>query len=361
MADKKCPRCPEEVLIQHRYERQELDLCRTCGGLWFDKDEVNAVIRAKNPDIELSCFKESFGQSLGESDIECPTCQLNMQRHHLLEHFHLEIDICLHCEGSWLDRGELPPVEQSPELESHLQELNKGLSWKTYFFQLLLQMPVEFNAKAKCIPWVNYSLLALNILIFLAYFFNDTSYNWVLNNFAMTPSVVAEGNQLWALMSCVFLHGSVWHLGANMYFLAIIGDNLEDTLGHISYLLLYLACGLLASLGTMIWRLGSDIPSIGASGAIAGLFAMYMIWFRHASLSFMFILYQKKLSVVWFFALWVGLNIFGLFFLDDGMDYPAHIAGFVAGLMFAFLLKDWIHRKNPLLSILRHESIQLKR
>ncbi|WP_299982683.1 rhomboid family intramembrane serine protease [uncultured Pseudoteredinibacter sp.] len=361
MAHKKCPRCIDETLIQHRYEQQELDLCRLCGGLWFDKDEVNAVIRSKNPDVDLGCFSESFGESLGNSEIDCPSCQVNMQRHHLLEHFHLEIDICIECNGSWLDRGELPPVEQSPELDTHLKELNKGLSWKTYFFQLLSQLPVEFNIKAKKTPYVNYTLLALNIAIFLAYFFNDDSYNWVITQFGMTPSIVAAEGQWWTLLSCVFLHGSVFHIVGNMYFLAIIGDNLEDALGHIPYLLLYLTCGVLASLGTMMWRYGSDIPSLGASGAIAGLFAMYMVWFRHASLSFMFIVYQKKLSVIWFFALWLGINVAGLLFFDDGMDYAAHIAGFSAGLLFAILLKGWVHRKNPLLSILGHESIQLKR
>ena len=361
MASKNCPRCVEEALVQHRYQRQELDLCKACGGLWFDKNEVNAIVQAKNPEMEITCFSESFGESLGASEIDCPVCSLNMQRHHLLEHFHLEIDICLHCEGSWLDKGELPPVEQSPELDLHLQELNKGLSWKTYFFQLLSQLPIEFNGKAKRTPWINHSLIVLNIVIFLAYYFSDANYNWVLTHFAMAPAELSQGKQLGTLLSCVFLHGSVFHIAGNMYFLAIIGDNLEDALGHIPYLLIYLLCGLVASLGTMLWRYGSDIPSLGASGAIAGLFAMYMLWFRHASLSFMFIVYQKKLSAFWFFILWLSFNVVGLLFLDDGMDYAAHLAGFIAGLLIAVVLKDWVLQKNPILKILNHEAIRLKR
>lgn len=108
MSNRRCPRCPDEALVQHRYEQQELDLCRCCGGLWFDQDEVNSIIRAKNPEAELLCFSHSFGQSLGGSRIDCPSCEIEMQRHHLLEHFHLEIDICLECKGSWLDRGATP-------------------------------------------------------------------------------------------------------------------------------------------------------------------------------------------------------------------------------------------------------------
>ena len=117
----------------------------------------------------------------------------------------------------------------------------------------------------------------------------------------MTPSDISEGNKVWTLLTCMFLHGSIMHLLGNMYFLYVVGDNLEDVLGHKRFLIWYLVCGLIASLSSYLVSPTSAIPSVGASGAIAGLFGMYLMWFRHASLTFMIIIYQKKLSAAWFF------------------------------------------------------------
>ena len=117
----------------------------------------------------------------------------------------------------------------------------------------------------------------------------------------MTPADISEGNKAWTLLTCMFLHSSIMHLLDNMYFLYVVGDNLEDVLGHKRFLIWYLVCGLIASLSSYLVSPTSAIPSVGASGAIAGLFGMYLMWFRHASLTFMIIIYQKKLSAAWFF------------------------------------------------------------
>lgn len=398
-----------------QYQGQELDVCQVCGGLWFDRGEVNALIaefntqqgydsctvncsntqpnsQFRSSDVDVAsgvvvaeqldsneinewehhnkysgdnqdqhCYTGLFGASLGRSDIHCPCCEVPMKRFHLLEHYHTEIDICHECEGSWVDGDELPQLEHSQVLHEYLSELNGTLSWKTYLFQLLSQLPVEYNIKPQRTPWVNYGLLLLNCLLFVAYFYNDSYYNFVLANFAMTPTVVADGGQWWTMVSCIFLHGSLIHLAGNMYFLYIIGDNLEDVLGHIPYLFLYLLCGVFASFGSLFLRFGSDIPSIGASGAIAGLFGLYLIWFRHASLSFMFIVYQKKLSAVWFFVLWLGINLMGLFSLDGTVDYGAHLGGFAIGILLGLALKQRVYAANPIINLLNHSDVKLKR
>ena len=79
---------------------------------------------------------------------------------------------------------------------------------------------------------VTRSLIALNTLIFALYFSNPNAFNYVIDNFAMTPADLSQGKELWSVLTCVFLHGSIMHLVGNMYFLHIVGDNLEDVLGY---------------------------------------------------------------------------------------------------------------------------------
>ncbi|MBH0003414.1 rhomboid family intramembrane serine protease [Pseudoalteromonas sp. SWYJZ12] len=361
MLTKNCPHCKDHPLEATNYQGEEIDICRECGGLWFEKNEVNRMISEINDGPEGDKFETHFGEPLGISELDCPDCKKSLERFHLLEAFHTEIDVCRHCDGTWIDKDELESVEKSPEIKASLGELNQKVSWKTYLFQFLTQMPVEYNIKPQKTPWVTRGLIVLNTLIFALYFLNPSSFSYVIDNFAMTPADLSKGNELWTVLTCVFLHGSIMHLFGNMYFLYIVGDNLEDVLGHKRFLLWYLACGLLASFASYIVSPMSNIPGVGASGAIAGLFGMYLIWFRHASLTFMFVIYQKKLSAVWFFAIWLGFNIFGAVTGPDGIDYGAHIGGFIAGLIIGYILKSKILEQNPIIRLLNQKEAQLKR
>ncbi|HEA17166.1 MAG TPA: rhomboid family intramembrane serine protease [Pseudoalteromonas prydzensis] len=361
MPTKRCPHCKDHPLDITHYQGEEIDICRECGGLWFEKNEVNRMIAELNEGPIGEKYETHFGESLGISKLDCPDCNKNLERFHLLEDFHTEIDVCRHCNGSWIEKNQLESVEHSPKLKASLDKLNKTISWKTYLFQFLTQMPVEYNLKPKQTPWVTRSLIALNAIIFTLYFFNTTAFAMTLDLFAMNPSKLSQGEHLWTVVTCVFLHGSILHLVGNMYFLYIIGDNLEDVLGHKKFLFWYMLCGLAASFASFIVQPSSTIPSVGASGAIAGLFGMYLMWFRHASLTFMFIIYQKKLSAVWFFVIWLAINIFGMLAAPDGVDYGAHIGGFITGLLIGFVLKSKITEHNPILKLLNQPEAQIKR
>ncbi|MCV6613684.1 MAG: zf-TFIIB domain-containing protein, partial [Cellvibrionaceae bacterium] len=175
---RRCPRCSAQWLWGYRYRQQELDVCRACGGLWFDRGEVNGLLRQLHPEQAPECFTETFGASLGPADIHCPDCAIPLERHHLLLNYHSEIDICGRCEGSWIDKDELPQLEQSPALQQHLDDINQGISWKTFLFQIFSQLPVEYNIKPKRTPWVNYVLLLANLIIFMAYYFYPPNYDY---------------------------------------------------------------------------------------------------------------------------------------------------------------------------------------
>lgn len=240
-------------------------------------------------------------------------------------------------------------------------EMNKTVNWQTWIFQALSRMPVEFNVKPRIIPLATYALIALNTLIFLSYTFDLELTLKVFGSFAIAPANIQAGSHWWTFVTATFLHGSFMHLIGNMYFLWIIGDNLEDALGHWRFLGLYLLCGILAGTVSVLANMGSETPSVGASGAIAGLFGMYMLWFPNASMSFMFFVWQKKLAVMWYFAIWLALDVFGMVMGQQGIDHWAHIGGFIAGLAIGLALRQRVWAVNPLLAHLAGPEVRVRR
>lgn len=150
----------------------------------------------------------------------------------------------------------------------------------------------------------------------------------------------------------MFLHGGLAHLGGNMLFLFIFGDNIEDEFGHLGFLLFYLACGLIAGLTHYIAAPYSPVPTVGASGAIAGVMGGYLLLFPKARVDILIILvvifriFPIPAYVV--LAVWFGMQIFGgLGSSADqgGVAYWAHAGGFLGGLLLALPL--WLRHGGP--------------
>lgn len=360
---RKCP-CCEDIVLQHvEMHGQELDVCHKCNGIWFDDSELSEAIRHKNEIKDEYCIKQGFGEKLEQHSYYCHQCNVPMQQFHLLKDYHIEVDSCPQCNGIWVDGDEVSVVLAAPKLQDALETLNKKVCKKSWLFQFFTRMPKEYNIKPHRKPYVTWTLLALNTLIFLMYGFDDYAAEWVFGNFALDSVFLAHGEHLWSFLSYQFLHGGWMHLLGNMYFLWIIGDNLEDALGHWNYLGLYLLCGIAAAVVELLatYAAGRELLMVGASGAIAGLFGMYMLWFRHASLTFMFIVWQKKLNPLWYFAIWAGINIYGLMSEGFGVAYWAHLGGLVAGLIIGVLLKEKVLQHNPLIQLLQRPEAKIIR
>ncbi|WP_299792911.1 rhomboid family intramembrane serine protease [uncultured Shewanella sp.] len=356
-----CPDCPQSVMKVYDFHGEEVDCCQSCGGMWFENGELNAALsKADNGDDKVR-VEETLGQRLGQSTRRCNHCNCSMERYHLMDGYQIEVDVCHRCSGVWIDEHERQKVVQSPMVKQLLAELDAKISVKTWLFQFLSQMPVEFSLKPKSRPVITYLLLALNILIFMGYGFNLEATDRVFANFAMQSRELLAGHHPWSLLSHMFLHGDIMHLAGNMYFLYVVGDNLEDALGRMKFLGLYLLCGFAAAAAQIIAEPGSGVYMVGASGAIAGLFGMYLMWFRHASLTFMFIIYQRKLSPMAFFAIWLAFNILGLVMAGEGVAYWAHIGGFVAGLVIGAALKAKVMHCNPLLAMMNEPEVKVSR
>lgn len=157
----------------------------------------------------------------------------------------------------------------------------------------------------------------------------------------MIPSAVIQGNNLYTFLTSMFLHADIIHLGGNMLFLYVFGDNVEDTFGHVRYLLFYLVAGIAASLlhiSATLYLGGSGIPTIGASGAIAGVLGAYFVLYPRSkilTLVFFFWITIVAIPAVVFLGLWfVYQFLYGSIGAGGGVAYWAHIGGFIAGIVF---------------------------
>lgn len=197
-------------------------------------------------------------------------------------------------------------------------------------------------------PFVTIALIIINILIFgiemtlggeraLSDFFDK----WALIPQQLTSQFSSEAI---TLISSMFLHGGLMHLVGNMWFLWVFGDNIEDRLGHIPYLIFYILCGILAGLAQLVFDLDSLIPMIGASGAIAGVLGSYLILFPKVKINtLIFFVIRKKLSALVVLGFWFAMQLFngiGSFSetaAEGGTAFFAHIGGFIAGMILIFL------------------------
>jgi membrane associated rhomboid family serine protease len=241
-------------------------------------------------------------------------------------------------------------------------------------------MPIgDDNTGRTITPFVNYALIAANVLVFVLFQGMGTNEKFTFS-FATVPREIVTGKDLvtddrkvkepitgqqitvpglqptpfsvyLTLLTSMFMHGGIAHLLGNMLFLWIFGDNVEDDLGHVRYLLFYLVTGLIASLAHVFstiafYGAGSEqalIPSLGASGAISGVLGGYLILHPHRRVTvIMFRMITQVPSYVaigmWFvFQLISGLGAFGEGSQGGGVAYAAHIGGFVAGLVLVRL------------------------
>jgi membrane associated rhomboid family serine protease len=202
---------------------------------------------------------------------------------------------------------------------------------------------------------VNTALIALNIGLYL-YFFGLTfspgadAFNSAGRYFVI-PALVSHGQALGTLVTAMFFHASLLHLAGNMLFLYIFGNNVEDALGRVKYIVFYLACGIIAGLAQCLVDPGSEIPSLGASGAIAGVLAAYVTLYPRARIGtlilFGFIPLFFRLRAIIVIGVWIALQLLSGYsqlgvpgaMQQGGVGYFAHIGGFFAGFVLIRIMR----------------------
>ena len=225
-------------------------------------------------------------------------------------------------------------------------------------------IPLRDNIPSRTVPFVNYTLIGANILIFLFEISMGRDLTVFIHVFGMVPErvvgIATQAPELihWAIIpfiTSIFLHGGWLHLIGNMLFLYIFGDNVEGALGHFRYLAFYLACGVAASLTHLISTPSSAVPTVGASGAIAGVLGAYFLLFPRAKVvtlvPIFFFIQIVEIPAFIFLGFWFLLQFLSgsaVFFSHQGtggVAWWAHIGGFVAGVGYTTLRYRYLKRR----------------
>ncbi len=223
--------------------------------------------------------------------------------------------------------------------------------------------PIRDDQPSFTTPYVNYFIIALNLLVFIfvelpLQFQGPRALNSLIFHFGLIPAHVTHAiagsseysltASLLTIFTSMFMHGGLFHILGNLWFLWIFGDNVEDYLGHFTYLVFYLLCGVAAALTDIALSPSSMIPTIGASGAIAGVMGAYIVLYPKARVQTLVVLIV--FFTFWWLPAWVFLGYW--FFIQfiatsltatqahhqtGGVAFAAHVGGFIAGLVLVKL------------------------
>jgi membrane associated rhomboid family serine protease len=219
-------------------------------------------------------------------------------------------------------------------------------------------IPLSDQIPTRRFPIITVLLILVNVVVFgyelmIQSAGGDNALQDFIMNYGLVPAQVTSSSPshvLWMFVASMFLHGSLLHIGGNMLYLWIFGNNIEDVLGHFWFVAFYFACGFAASFAQLIVSWGSPVPGIGASGAIAGVLAAYLIFFPRAQINTLLILgifiTIRRLPAILVLGVWFALQLFSGFVnmgqtQQGGVAFFAHIGGFMAGLILSL---PWVGR-----------------
>jgi membrane associated rhomboid family serine protease len=206
-------------------------------------------------------------------------------------------------------------------------------------------IPLRDENRSLSTPHITRVFIIINVVIFFFFWLLGAESFWgAIRDYGMVPADVVTGERLYTLFTSMFMHGGILHLGGNMLFLYIFGDNIEDSFGHGRYFAFYFICGIASSAMHIISITATEemlIPAVGASGAISGVLGAYLLLYPRARvLTLMGWAYVARIPSIFFIGFWfVYQLLYGFLPLSGGVAYWAHIGGFIAGMALALILR----------------------
>ena len=209
-------------------------------------------------------------------------------------------------------------------------------------------IPLKDENPTKNFPVFTLLFLALNMMVFIYGFYLPVHPSVLYANYALIPYHLVHSpvDAYPTIFTAMFMHAGIWHLGGNMLYLWIFGNNIEDVLGKFRFILFYFVCGTIAALGHVATDMNSQIPMVGASGAISGILGAYLVLFPFARIkTFIFLGFFwtiTRVPAVVLLLVWIGLQIWNSVSTGTGSTaWFAHIGGFIAGLLLILPFKHF--------------------
>jgi membrane associated rhomboid family serine protease len=217
-------------------------------------------------------------------------------------------------------------------------------------------IPIRDEMPTRHVPYVTYGLIAANILVYVLMWLFGSNQEAVVYQFALIPANLTtrlDPGDVFDIFTSMFMHAGLLHLAGNMLYLWIFGDNVEDAMGPFKYLIFYFTGGIVASLTHVLTNPGSQIPTVGASGAIGAVLGAYLVLYPNSRIMTLILLgfftRMRLIPATIVLGVWFVLQLFsGLLSLSGpdvgGVAFWAHIGGFLSGVVLAFLFAN---RRRP--------------
>jgi membrane associated rhomboid family serine protease len=344
-----------------------IDICSRCRGIWLDRGELR-LLSPSFLDADLHATPRTLLRWWRA--LTCPSCGGHvLPWSYLSEKERVEIGRCQSCKGLWIDvklLRQLKPKKIFAGEQAELEARRRKSVGRVFsrpatlqeFFAWITGCPIDFDNPCTMTPYVTWTIIGLNIVVFLMQSFLVSDRKAFLLAWGMVPEAVFHG-QVYRLVTSMFLHADVFHLAGNLFFLHTFGDNLEERFGTLRFGALYIATGVVAGLFSCVALGGSTVPRIGASGAISGIMAAYLVIFPQKHLLMGPAMFTGMLPgplrvALWrvptvirlhvgaFMLFWCALNVVGWIVQTHlhavAVDSAAHLGGFVAGLGGGYLL-----------------------
>jgi membrane associated rhomboid family serine protease len=368
-------RCPVDGndLERVAFQGIEVDLCKKCGGIWFDQGELDDVMReAMAQPQSVARLDPQAGAPIKQTphrEPTCPRCQKAMVPEIFGRVSNIELDRCPQCSGQWADGGELSALVEylhDPGESQRMQKLGEAIADTVKKRQALkdltelgrhsrqrvlmgslflpkIILPLGTSVSVARFPLVTVCLVLINILIYVLQATAADMQSGFLT-FGLVPANITEGKGIWGMFTHMFLHGGVLHLLGNMFFLWIFARAIEDTFGRWKFLGSYLLLGLIAGLIFFLFNLDSQIPAVGASGAISGIMGAFFVLYPYSTIPTFVIQTVLHIPTWLYLGVWIGFQLLAFWIAKSVgtcscVALTAHIGGFFAGVILARFFK----------------------
>jgi len=343
----RCPRCKCMMRVVQEEAFNAL-LCESCGGMFYPREEFAKhleVVRACLPERpspqEQAVGRAASGFTVAQAREPCPGCSAPLETFNYAYTSDILLGKCPVCGGLWAEPGQMLKVARYREEHPGAGKLIEGIA-RTPTEQGAVEeeiqrslpkvsplgcllgplLPISNAGPLLRYPVVTYVLIGMNALLFFVAMH-------ALDLWGLVPAEVTSGRSLRTLITHQFAHAGVVHLIANMIFLRAFADRVEDRLGHVWFFLLYLLLGVVGGLAHAYMEPHSEIPLVGASGAVSGILGLYFVLFPWTSVRITFFFMTIPVPALLFLGVWFGFQLL----IPSGSDIAvaAHLGGFLAG------------------------------